>query len=64
MPDFDQTPVYLDAVDRCAIALGHTLNAREWETVWHNRREIGPYSVLVELKIVSAERLIFAGDIA
>jgi hypothetical protein len=49
-----QSAEYLDTVERCAIALGHKLSAQEWETVWQNRREIGAYSVLVELKIVAA----------
>jgi hypothetical protein len=55
-----QSAEYLDTVERCAIALGHKLSAQEWETVWQNRREIGAYSVLVELKIVAAEGSVLA----
>jgi hypothetical protein len=48
-----QSAEYLDTVERCAVALGAKLSARDWEMVWQNRREIGPYSVLVELKIAA-----------
>ena len=50
-----QSAAYLDTVERCALALGHTLSAREWEIVWHKRREIGPYKVLFELQIAASE---------
>jgi hypothetical protein len=53
MPSSSQSAEYLDTVERCAVALGATLSARDWEMVWQNRREIGPYSVLAELKIAS-----------
>ena len=46
-----QSATYLDIVEGCALALGHTLSAQEWETVWRNRRDIDPYGVLVELEI-------------
>jgi hypothetical protein len=55
MSQHDQSALYLDIVERCALALGHTLSPHDWETVWHNRRETSPYSVLVELQIVASE---------
>lgn len=55
MSHLDRNATYLEIVERCALALGRTLSAPDWETVWHNRHEIGPYSVLVELKIAASE---------
>jgi hypothetical protein len=48
-----QSAEYLDTVERCVVALGAKLSARDWELVWQKRLESDPYSVLVELNIAS-----------